>query len=239
MKLLTADWRNLAIVTCEIDPEALSNEAPPGLVLDLWHGKCLVSLVGLQFLKTRALGVPVPFFGSFPEVNLRFYVRRESAAETRRGVVFVKQIVPYQGVALAARRTYHERFTAMRVNYSAAIAPDGSNPRSVAYRWNGKEGRGLLEVSNLQSLGYAQPESIEEFVTERYWGYNAQPDGSTLEYLVDRPRWRVQNAESYRVEGDIGEVFGPVFAGPLMGIPVCALLAEGAPTAIYQGTKLQ
>ena len=239
MKLLTADWRNLAIVTYEIDPEAIGNQAPPGLVLDLWQGKCLVSLIGLQFLKSRALGVPVPFFGSFSEVNLRFYVQRESASEPRRGVVFIKQIVPYRSVAAAARRIYHERFIAMKVTCSLRMPPGEDQPRSVEYQWNGREGKGALEVSDLQSLGYPQPESIEEFVTERYWGYNAQPDGSTLEYLVDHPRWRVQIAESYRIEGDIGEVFGPVFAGPLKGVPVCALLAEGAPTAIYQGTKLQ
>ena len=54
-----------------------------------------MSVVGLQFLKTKLLGVPIPFHRDFPEVNLA--VLREEARWTeklRRGVVFIKEIVP-------------------------------------------------------------------------------------------------------------------------------------------------
>ena len=239
MKLLTADWRNLAILTHEIDPEALRDRVPPGLVLDFWQGKCLVSLVGLQFLKTRALGVPIPFVGSFPEVNLRFYVRRQSNLELRRGVVFVKQIVPHRVVALAARRVYREQFTAMTVNLSLEEDSTKGEPHKVRYGWSDRHGRGLMEVRDLQPPSYPLPGTIEDFVTERYWGYNAQPGGGALEYLVDRPKWRVRCADSWRLEGNMARSFGPEFSQALSQAPVCALLADGAKTAIYRGRKIQ
>jgi hypothetical protein len=50
------------------------------------------------FADTRLAGVPVPFHRRFEEVNLRFHVRRETGGETRRGVVFVKEIVPRRAV---------------------------------------------------------------------------------------------------------------------------------------------
>ncbi len=121
---LTATWRNLVLLTYQIDPEALLKYLPPGLCLDSWQGKCLISVVGLQFRDTRVRGVPAPFYRNYPQVNLRFYVRRELGGQWRRGVVFIKQIVPHRMVALVARRVYHERFVAMPVRCSLAFPSD-------------------------------------------------------------------------------------------------------------------
>ena len=73
----------------ELDPSVLAKRVPAGTDLDLWNGKCFVSMVGFRFLDTRVLGLPVPFHRSFEEVNLRFYVRREAADGARRGVVTI------------------------------------------------------------------------------------------------------------------------------------------------------
>ena len=51
------------------------------------------------------LGVPIPFHRNFDEVNLRFYVRQQEGSEVRRGVVFVREIVP----RWSTRRIYRRR----------------------------------------------------------------------------------------------------------------------------------
>ena len=57
--------------------------------MDLYNGRALVSVVGFRFLRTRMLGVTVPFHANFDEVNLRFYVRRDLPdGEVRRGVTW-------------------------------------------------------------------------------------------------------------------------------------------------------
>ena len=63
----------------EVEPAVLADRLPPGTEIDLYQGKCFVSLVGFMFLNTRVMGVPVPFHINFPEVNLRFYVNRRTA----------------------------------------------------------------------------------------------------------------------------------------------------------------
>ncbi len=105
---LTAQWRMLVLLNYEIAPEILALFMPRGTELDLWNGKTYVSLVGFQFLDARLLGLAIPFHREFEEVNLRFYVRRRCPDGWRRGVVFVKELVPRVAVASIARWIYHE-----------------------------------------------------------------------------------------------------------------------------------
>ena len=72
MNFLKAEWKNLALFNYEVDTEILEKYLPAGTQIDIWNNKCYVSLVGFMFKKTRLFGVPIPFFGSFEEINLRF-----------------------------------------------------------------------------------------------------------------------------------------------------------------------
>ena len=68
----------------EIDPPVLASRVPRGCELDSWGGRTFVSVVGFRFLRTRVLGVPIPFHRNFEEVNLRFSVRRRVEGSRRR-----------------------------------------------------------------------------------------------------------------------------------------------------------
>src|ERR1700730_14672902 len=107
---LTAEWRNLAMLNYEVEPSLLSPFIPSGTEIDRWDDKTFVSLVGFRFLNTRVRGIPIPFHRNFEEVNLRFYVRRTVGDEVRRGVVFIKEIVPRWAIAAVARSVYNERY---------------------------------------------------------------------------------------------------------------------------------
>jgi uncharacterized protein len=100
---LRAEWRDLVMLNYEIDPDLLRSRIPAGTELDSWNGRTFVSIVGFRFLETRVLGVPIPFHRDFNELNLRFYVRRLAGDEWRRGVVFVKEVVPRRAIAWIAR----------------------------------------------------------------------------------------------------------------------------------------
>jgi uncharacterized protein YqjF (DUF2071 family) len=91
---LSAEWRYLAMLNYEIDPAVLQPYLPRGAELESWNGQTLVSMVGFLFLKTRLLGVPIPFHTDFEEVNLRFYMRRQSEAGWRRGGSLSKRLCP-------------------------------------------------------------------------------------------------------------------------------------------------
>mgnify|MGYP003681918507 CR=1 FL=1 len=53
MSFLTAEWRKLIMVNYEINPKIVEKYVPFGTELDLFEGKCYVSLVGFMFLNTR------------------------------------------------------------------------------------------------------------------------------------------------------------------------------------------
>ena len=94
MSFLKAEWRNLIIINYEVKPEILKKHVPFGTELDLYKGKCYLSLVGFLFLNTKVLGIKIPYHINFAEVSLRFYVKRLENNEWKRGVVFMKEIVP-------------------------------------------------------------------------------------------------------------------------------------------------
>ena len=223
----------------EIDPALLQPFVPNGCVLDTWPDRCFVSMVGFLFLKTRVLGVPIPFHRDFEEVNLRFYVRREESAEVRRGVVFIKEIVPKKAIAFVARTLYGEKYVAMSMRHEIEPA---DRPSSIHYGWQRKglpsgEWEGL-SVS-IEGEPVLPPEESEEtFITEHYWGYSSLRGGGTVEYQVEHPRWRVWRASEASLDLDATALYGAIFAEALAGKPSSAFVADGSPIVVRAGRRL-
>ncbi len=78
----------------------------------------------------------------------------------------------------------------------------------------------------------------ETFITEHYWGYARQRDGTTIEYRVEHPRWRVWRAVSALLECDVTSLYGPRFAEALSALPCSAFVAEGSPVVVRRGNLL-
>ncbi len=231
---LTAEWRNLLMVNFEVDPGLLAPLLPYGTALDQHAGLTWVSLVGFQFRDTRVRGLRIPFHHSFEEVNLRFYVTRTVDGATRRGVVFIRELVPRRAIALLARALYNEPYRALPMRHAVA-----GNPPMVSYGWRaGRTGRAGWETLSAQAKGDASipPEgSHRSFITEHYWGYTRQRDGGTIEYRVAHPRWSVWDAELTRVP-DLAPVYGAEWARALSR-PLTVLIAEGSSVEVFPGVR--
>lgn len=167
---LTAEWRSLAMLNYPVEPGLLEPFVPAGLDLDLFEGVAYVSLVGFLFLDCRLMGVPVPLHRNFEEVNLRFYVLRRTGGELRRGVVFLKEIVPRAAIAWTARAFYNEPYAAMLMRHVREA-------RRVGYGWKTQRRWHSFEVDLEGEPALAAEGSEQEFITEHYWGYCAQRDG--------------------------------------------------------------
>jgi hypothetical protein len=189
-----------------------------------------------MFLDTRVLGSPIPFHRDFEELNLRFYVRRRGPEGWRRGVVFVKEIVPRFAIAAVARVLYGENYVALPMRHRLDVSAEAGG--TVEYGW--RTGGRWCEV-RAAVRGPAGPlaeGSEEEFITEHYWGYARQRDGGTVEYQVEHPRWRVWRAESAVLECDVAALYGPGFAEPLSAPPRSALVADGSAIIVRKGRRL-
>jgi len=222
-----------------IDPELLHPLVPPGTELDSWNGQTLVTLVGFLFLRTRVIGVPVPFHRDFEEVNLRFYVRRKTEGEWRRAVVFIQEIVPRAAVAWVARALYGENY--VQAPMSHQVECEEGHPgsvRRVIYSWRRGRQVNRLEVcveGNSQTLGDS---TLQEFITDHSWGYSRRPGGGVFEYRVEHSRWRCWPASGH-VEGDLRGQYGDAFGQCLTSQrPHSALLAEGSPVRVYRPISL-
>jgi uncharacterized protein YqjF (DUF2071 family) len=237
-RFLTADWRWLVILDWEVDPAMLEPLVPAGTTLDLWSGRAFVSMVGFRFEDTRVFGIPIPGHRDFDEVNLRFYVRRSLADGTvRRGVTFIRELVPRLAVALVARATFNEPYRALPMCSVAPRVPTNS-PGHVEYAWNAGRGWSRLCASAVGIPVVPPADSQPAFVAEHYWGYTRQRDGGTVEYAVHHPRWRSWRVESPRLVGDLTAVYGGEWARVLSTPPVSAQLAEGSGVSVFSPARV-
>lgn len=221
----------------EVEPSLLTKHVPRGCELDSWDGRTFVSLVGFRFLRTRVLGVPIPFHRNFEEVNLRFYVRRKVEGFWRRGVVFIKEIVPRQAIALVARGVYGENYVALPMRHFVALGADGG-AATVAYEWR-RHGQWEGLSMTLSGPSFTPADDSEEtFITEHYWGYTRQRDLTTIEYQVEHPRWRVFAGSFAGLVCDVASLYGPEFVPALSGAPSSAFAAEGSAIVVRTGRRL-
>jgi uncharacterized protein YqjF (DUF2071 family) len=233
---LRAEWRNLAMLNYEIDPALLVRFIPAGTELDSWNGKVFVSLVGFCFLKTEVCRISIPFHRNFDEVNIRFYVRRKEGGEIRRGVVFVREIVPRWAIATIARKVYNESYVALPMNHQIKATDDSG--LFVEYSWRSGIGWNRMSLYTAGRPALPRLGSEQQFITEHYWGYAVQRDGSTMEYHVAHPSWQVWNATGAKFEGDVAELYGEELAVILRTKPSSAFLAEGSGITVSRGKKI-
>jgi uncharacterized protein YqjF (DUF2071 family) len=236
---LTAEWRNLAVLNYQVDPDVLTPYLPRGTELDLWQGQALVSLVGFEFLQTRVWGFGIPRHRDFAEVNLRFYVRRVAEEGWRRGVVFVRELVARHAVAWIARLFYGENYAAVPMRHRVSAHRTGTPERHEAiYAWRYAGQTGSVAI---RARGEGEPAaefSLEEFIIEHYWGYSGGPRRPTMEYRVEHPRWRLWPAACGRFRGNARALYGASFAAPLAERPTSAFFADGSAVAVYPGVRI-
>ena len=233
---LSAEWRDLVMLNYEVEPKLLSRYVPPGTALDSFKGRTYLSLVGFRFCRTKLLGcLPIPFHVNFDEVNLRFYVRRKEGNEDRRGVVFIAEVVPRFAIATTARLAYGENYTCLPMRHR--VETDELS-KTLEYEW--KVGGKWCTLS-AQTVGLpAQPQegSLEQFITEHFWGYSSRPAGGCIEYHVSHVPWRVWTSPEAGFEGETSALYGNKFATVLQRRPDCAFVADGSRVIVFIGNKV-
>ncbi|MBK8194710.1 MAG: DUF2071 domain-containing protein [Lewinellaceae bacterium] len=236
MPFLTAQWRRLILLNYRVEPHMLQSYLPAGTELDTWNGTCYASVVGFMFLDTRLKGLKIPFHVNFEEINLRFYVRRLDpvSGEWKRGVVFVREVVPKLAISLVANTIYGERYRAHRM---WRLWEESETELNIEYAWKQAGRWHSFGVKAENAPTDLKTGSEAEFITEHYWGYARRTDRQTVEYQVEHPRWQVYPIQAWHCDIDFAAVYGHAFA-PLNGVePVSVFLAEGSEVRVL-GRKL-
>ena len=235
MSFLTAEWRKLALANYVVNPDVLLPYLPYKTELDIWQGKCYVSLVGFMFVNTRLLGVPIPFHTNFEEVNLRFYVRYKDGNEWKRGVVFIKEIVPRHAIAFIANTLYKEHYQTMPMRH---LWQQNNGVQLVQYDWKYNQKWQSIQVNASLQTQAIDEGSETEFITEHYWGYTQIDAQQTYEYQVTHPRWEQYAVKNYQINVDFGLVYGKDFAFLNQLEPHSVMLAEGSGITVESINKI-
>ncbi len=223
MNFLKAEWRKLAIINYEINPDILLPYLPKGTELDFYNSKCYVSLVGFMFLNTTLLGVSIPFHRNFEEVNLRFYVKKKEKGVWKRGVVFIKEIVPKPALSFVANTIYKENYHTMPMKN---LIHEKEDELLIRYSWKDKS------WYSIQIMAENRAKPMEEnsefaFITEHYFGFTKK-ENTTSEYEVCHPKWNSYTVNDYQLKIDFQKVYGNDFEGLNHQQPVSVMLAEGS-----------
>lgn len=226
---LSAHWENLVMANYTVDTEWLKSYLPHGVEFDLYEEKAYVSLVGFLFKNTRFFRMPIPFFGTFEEINLRFYVKRKEGDTVKRGVVFINETVPYRAVAWVANRFYKEHYSAVPTRSETVTDASG---KKIRYEWKVNRQWNHLSVSTLNKAAPMLSGSIEAFIFEHYYGYTRVNEQQSQEYRVNHPRWEVNKVLDYSIHCDFKAMYGDRFAALSHQQPASVMMAIGSPVTI-------
>jgi uncharacterized protein YqjF (DUF2071 family) len=234
-KFLSAEWNNLIMANYIIDPALLAAHLPSKTELDLYEGKCFVSLIGFMFEETAISGFRIPFHINFEEVNLRFYVRYNDAGTWKRGAVFIKEIVPKHAITFVANTLYNEKYITLPMKHYYRA---NDQQMELGYHWKYKGIWNRLETVTEKQNTAMQPGSKEEFIAEHYWGYSRYNALTTFEYGVEHKPWLIHKVKSFVVDCDFEKLYGPAFAHLNNTGPDSVFMAQGSPIAILGKKKL-
>lgn len=220
----------------KVDPAILKPYLPAGTELDFYNNSCYVSLVGFLFQQTKLMGVSIPFHQSFEEFNLRFYVRVKENNEWKRGVVFVKEIVPRRMICYTAKLIYGEHYYYHPMRHSIV---ETSNNLTISYDWKIQGKWNYLKAVTSKCGTPMIEESEEAFITEHYWGYTKIGNNNTSEYNVVHPKWLIHKVQSYKLEVDSEILYGNAFTPFLNQRPASVFMAEGSAVEVRTRKMLQ
>ena len=236
MNFLKAEWKNLALFNYEVDAKILEKYLPSGTEIDLWNNKCYVSLVGFMFKNTKVLGLKIPFHINFEEVNLRFYVKRFENSEWKRGVVFIKEIVPKKAITFIANTLYQEHYETHKMRHEIIEAKDTN---TFVYKWKNKDQWNTINVQTAKKPKEIEINSEAEFITEHYFGFTKIDTETTFECEVQHPKWEQLEILNHRIDIDFLENYGSDFQFLENTIPASVFLAKGSAIKVKNKRELK
>ncbi len=226
--LLSAKWTNLAVFNFDSDENLLKPFLPSGTDFNYWNNQLLMSIVGFTFSEPRIFGIPSPSFRTFPEVNLRFYVKRKVNKSWRKGVVFIKEIAPHFLIGLTAKMLYRENFATASMKFFTSKKDFMTTQYEfcINNKWN------ELRIDSRCDACDCGEESIEHFISDHYFGYTRLNAGQTREFYIEHVPWKIFPCIHSHIQLHTAEIYGKEFATYLDTPPVSCFVMDGSFTKV-------
>ncbi len=217
---LTAEWHHLLGVTYPADEAQLAPHLPRGAEIDELDGSPRVSIVAFGFRHTRVRGIAIPGHITFPEINLRFYVRLNG----ERGVVFIREYVPRPAISIVAKLAYNEPYKTTRMEHVVTTARDAVH---VRHRFGPRRGNLLEAIASLDG-SLPEPGSAEHWLTHHDLGVGRTRSGAARSYRVEHELWALHEILTLSMDVDFGQLYGAEWAHLADTEPSHVTLARGS-----------
>lgn len=198
-------WSNLTFLHWRVDADQVAPLLPPGLRPDVFDGSSWVGLIPFVLDRATVFGSPpIPYFGSFVEVNVRLYA---VDSQGRRGVVFVSLEASRLASVLAARALFAIPYMWSRTRVEVAAGEYRySSTRHFAARAHSR-----IAVRPTTRAVVADP--LADFLTAR-WALFTRVRGRTIRLRNHHESWQLFAAELVTLDDTLLAVAGfPGLAG--------------------------
>jgi uncharacterized protein YqjF (DUF2071 family) len=203
--LLSMRWEDVLFAHWAVDPDVVAPTLPSGLTVDTRDGDAYLGVVGFRMRSIRPRGLPVGL--SFPELNLRTYVR----ADDGPGVYFYNLDADDRIGVAVARRLF--RLPYYRAEMRVEDRPDGSlGFRSRRVHADAPPARFAATYRPTGDPAVVDPDSLAAFLTERYRFYTESDGGRLYRGTIEHPPWTLAGATLSTATNTLFEANG--FATP-------------------------
>ena len=206
--VMTQRWNDLLFAHWPVPTSAIAPHIPDGLNVDTFHGSAWLGVVPFWMDRIKLRGMPpIPFARSFPELNLRTYVREKRTgmpgvfflsleASNLLAVAFARALysLPYHWAQMRLEQRSEREFSF----YSRRHAPGKPVIFKARYRGLGPT-RKLVE---------SRSGSLEYFLTERYCLFTRNRAGEPMRASIHHIPWPLEEAEAEIEQNDLAAALG-------------------------------
>jgi uncharacterized protein YqjF (DUF2071 family) len=208
--LFVADWTDALFVHYAVDPTALRPLVPQPLELDLRDGKAFISLVAFTQRRLRPrFGGRLTAFLSRPLaehhfLNVRTYVRHAGEA----GIHFLAEWIPNPLACLLGPPLY-----GLPYRLGTLDIRRGEERVDVLVNSKTRELRFTGEISLAQKPRPAEPDTLDEFLVERYTAFTIRGDALYC-FRIEHAPWPLRPATVEVEQTSLLKDLGLSFSSP-------------------------
>jgi hypothetical protein len=217
-------WSHLVFLHWRVDAALVAPLLPAGLTPDEHDGSSWVGLIPFVLDRATVLGSPpIPYFGTFVEVNVRLYA---VDSEGYRGVVFVSLEASRLAAVLAARALFSLPYVWSRTR----LMRDFGDYRYTAARHG--ERAAHTEIVARPSPTAVVDDPLADFLTAR-WALFTSIRGRTVHLRNHHEPWPLYRAELVSIDDTLLAAAG--FANLAQREPDSVLYSPGVTTWFGRG----
>ncbi|MCU1418033.1 MAG: hypothetical protein JWP32_2207 [Schumannella sp.] len=217
-------WSDLTFLHWRVASADVASLLPPGIVPDEFDGTSWVGLIPFRLDRATLFGSPpVPYFGSFVEVNVRLY---GVDFWGRRGVVFLSLEASRLAAVLAARASFGLPYRWARTRMQREGALFGYDSR--------RHGGGPSSLVRARMGAPITTGPLADFLTAR-WGLFTRRAGKTVWLPNAHPPWKLHAAELLALDDELISAAG--LPGVVDRRPDSVLYSPGVTTTFGRPAK--